>query len=64
MASVFGKIFVGIYVEIKRSDGTFLASSQTQRDTHARQTHARTQAHRLSIRRLRMREANDQLAVS
>lgn len=42
MASVFGKIFVGIYVEIKRSDGTFLASSQTQRDTHARQAHART----------------------
>lgn len=36
MASVFGKIFVGIYVEIKRSDGTFLASSPlTDTDTHA-----------------------------
>lgn len=24
MAGIFGKIFVGIYVEIKRSDGTWL----------------------------------------
>lgn len=33
MAGIFGKIFVGIYVEIKRSDGTLLAS-HTQTYTH------------------------------
>lgn len=43
MAGIFGKIFVGIYVEIKRSDGAQLASY-----THSP----------LSIRRVRMRGAN------
>lgn len=38
MASIFGKIFVGIYVEIKRSDGTVLASFTVR--------HARTHTHR------------------
>lgn len=33
MAGIFGKIFVGIYVEIKRSDGTLLAS-QSHKHTH------------------------------
>lgn len=47
MASIFGKIFVGIYVEIKRSDGTVLASFTVR---HARtHTHTGRRAELLSI---------------
>lgn len=46
MAGIFGKIFVGIYVEIKRSDGTLPHTN----------THLYTPP---SCRRVRMRAAND-----